>query len=48
MRIRSTEPAVGDLEQICDYFEQHAGPCVAERIVRSIFDGIGKLADFLN
>lgn len=46
MRIRWTEPAVSDLEQICGYLEQHAGPRVAERIGRSIFDGIGTLARF--
>jgi len=46
MRIRWTEPATRDLTEIADYLEKHGSSAIARRIVPSICDSIGGLAQF--
>ena len=35
MRLRWTEPAVQDLQNICDYIDEHDGPVAARRVALS-------------
>jgi len=46
MRIRWTEPAAGDLTQICDYVEKHGSRATARRLALTIYEGITVLAEF--
>ncbi len=46
MRIRWTEPAVGDLTQICDYIGERDGAAMAGRVALTIYEGISSLAQF--
>lgn len=46
MLLRWTEPAAGDLTQICDYVEARGSPAAARRIALSIHENITSLVRF--
>jgi toxin ParE1/3/4 len=44
-RVAMTDPAAADLESICDYLADAAGPAVAERILDRMMAVIASLAE---
>jgi addiction module RelE/StbE family toxin len=46
MRLRWTEPASRDLEEICDYVAERGGDVAARRIALKICDGLDSLTEF--
>ena len=46
MRIRWTDPAVGDLTHICDYIEEHNSSATAPRVALSIYELVNALVEF--
>ena len=40
MRLRWTEPAVQDLQNICDYVGDHDGPAAARKIALRIYESL--------
>ena len=46
MPIRWTQPASRDLNQICDYIEQHGSTATARRVALSIYKSVAALAEF--
>jgi plasmid stabilization system protein ParE len=46
MRIRWTEPAAGDLTQICDYIGKHNNKNAARRVAILICERMDRLSEF--
>ena len=46
MRIRWTDPALDDLNHICDYSNSHFGPTRGRRTALQIYEAVDRLADF--
>jgi toxin ParE1/3/4 len=46
VRLRWTEPAVQDLQNICDYIDEHDGSVAARRVALGIYESLDSLLEF--
>ena len=46
MRVRWTEPSVGDLTEICDYIVDNGAPAAAQRVAQTVYRAVNALSEF--